>query len=218
MTRKDKIFGSLAVSLALVIGSIALPVGAQQNNGASAPANNNAAEAQPNVTVAPANDENAEASDVPASDEVMRELLLKRKKPPVIAPTRRPDVAPPKNEIPAMPAATVNIDPTVLGVAPGDELPELLPDGQIVVNRRGRLKRTPEGFQIFVFEADDDTKPERPLIMQPCKKLESMETIVQELGDRVIFTVSGQVQLYRNNNYLLPTMVKVDYERDNLSN
>ncbi|WP_145076505.1 hypothetical protein [Poriferisphaera corsica] len=199
-----------AAAIAFVLGSASLYSQAQDSENEEA-----------GVGQAPAvidTSDTGKATDVPESDEVMRELLLKRKKPPVITPSRRPDVEPNKEALPVMPAATVNIDPTVLGVAPGDELPPLLVDGTMVVNRTGRLKRTPEGFQIFVFEADDSEKPERPLIMQPCKKLESMEKIVQELGDRVIFTVSGQVQLYRNNNYLLPTMVKLDYERDNLSN
>ena len=151
------------------------------------------------------------------AEQIRRQLLLKRKKPPMIEPTRRPDIEKNLPQAPTMPAATVNIDPSVLGIAPGEKAPPLQPDGTFIVNRRGRLISSPEGLQIFIFESDGRETPERPLILQPCKKLEGMETIVQELGDKVIFTISGQVFLYRNNNYLLPTLFTVDYERDNIS-
>ena len=210
MTKRSLLIHSLTISLTLAVGSLPAIL-AQTQSPSTQPSKTTKSAATQKST-------DAAATEEPSADQVMRELLLKRKTPPVIAPTRRPNVEPKKANIPSMPAATVNIDPSVLGVAPGEDLPPLLHDGTVVVNRRGRLRRTPEGYQVFIFEADDLNKPERPLIMQPCKKLENMEEMVQELGDRVIFTVSGQVQLYRDNNYLLPTMFKVDYERNNLSN
>ncbi|WP_432799841.1 hypothetical protein [Poriferisphaera sp. WC338] len=201
------------LSLIAITLSLSLPLGAQSSATQPSDAAETPATEPTSEKAVPTQTE--QAAD--ESDQIMRQLLLKRKKPPVIEPSRRPEVDLELPETPTMPAATVNIDPSVLGIAPGEEAPPLLVDGTFIVNRRGRLIRSPEGLQIFVFESDARENPERPLILQPCKKLEGMETIVQELGDKVVFTLSGQVFLYRNNNYLLPTLFTVDYDRDNIS-
>jgi hypothetical protein len=119
-----------------------------------------------------------------------------------------------------MPPAGVESNESVLGVAPGQqkEQPELLREGEFIVNRRGHLARAKDSSRLlFVFEADKKSTPERPMILQACRTLESMEQIVQQRGESVNFIVSGQVHTYRGRNYLLPTMMKIAEGRDNLN-
>ena len=46
--------------------------------------------------------------------------------------------------------------------------------------------------------------------------LETMERTVREQGDDIPFVVTGQVFIYRGANYLLPTIVKREFDRGNL--
>ena len=73
-----------------------------------------------------------------------------------------------------------------------------------------------EGLQVFVFDADSQHAPEPPMILQPCRLLQSMEDIVQQRGDTVVFVLSGQVHVYRGANYLLPTLMRIAIDRGNL--
>jgi len=122
----------------------------------------------------------------------------------------------PEAPVVPVPPAAVEIDPAVLGVAPGDPMPQLRREGEFMVNRRGRLLRSPEGYQLFVFEADGAGSPELPMIVQPSRLLQAMEEIVAERGDAVVFVISGQVHAYRGANYILPTMMKIAIRKGNL--
>lgn len=166
------------------------------------------------------------ASDVPAdaadadaersARQVMDQLLEQRRESPAIEPTRQPRVEDQPSRVGA-PAATVDLDPAIVGTAPDGEQPDLLPEGTFIVNRRGRLMRSPDGGHVlFVFEADDEAAPEAPMILQPCRKLEDMEDYVEKHGDQTTFRLSGQVHTYRGANYLLPTMMVIDIDRGNL--
>lgn len=168
---------------------------------------------------APAADNAANESDAePAGQDVMDDLLQQRKAPPVIDPTKpaKPTATPGS---PGVPAARVNIDPAVLGVAPDQPQPELRREGEFVVSRRGRLVRSPDGLHVlFVFEADGKDSPEPPMVLQACQLLETMENLVQQRGDTVVFILSGQIHTYRGANYLMPTMMKVAVDHGNLHN
>ncbi len=165
------------------------------------------------------------AGDASARD-VMDQLLKQRREAPTIEPTRQPHVQAQPSRIGA-PAATVDLDPAVVGIAPGAgnrasagggaDHAHLLPEGTFVVNRRGRVIRTQDGAHVmFVFEADGRDTPETPMILQPCRKLQDMEDYVEKHGDQTIFRLSGQVHTYRNANYLMPTMMVIDINRGNL--
>ena len=113
----------------------------------------------------------------------------------------------------------MDIDPAVLGVAPGEDPPPLRREGEFIVNRRGRLVRSSEGGHLlFVFESDTQAAPELPMILQACQLLEAMEETVQRRGDMTVFILSGQVHAYRGANYLLPTMMKIAVDKGNLTN
>ena len=155
-----------------------------------------------------------------SSDMVIQQLMQKRREgPPMIAP------APPHTDetgieglgsSPNLPDLSLGIDPAIIGVAPGDELPPLQREGSFIVNRRGRLVHTPSGHQVFVFEADAKHSPELPMVLQPSRMLESMEDITAQRSRSTIFILSGQIHTYRGMNYLLPTMMKIAIPKGNL--
>ncbi len=166
--------------------------------------------------------EDAEAEQ--SARDVMEQLLDQRRDAPVVEPTRDPEVTHQPSRIGA-PAATVDLDPAIVGIAPtppgssggAGEQPRLLPEGTFIVNRRGRLIRSSDGAHVmFVFEADQADAPENPMILQPCRKLEDMEEYIEKHGDQTTFRLSGQVHTYRGANYLLPTMMIIDIDRGNL--
>jgi hypothetical protein len=106
----------------------------------------------------------------------------------------------------------------ILGIAPGIKLGPPRREGEFVVNRRGRLQRFSEAGPVgFTFEADSERAPESPMVIVPCKMLESMEDFNRKRGGDQVFILSGQVLTYREVNYLLPTMVKIMVEQGNLT-
>jgi hypothetical protein len=158
------------------------------------------------------------ASDEDAAEQAMSDLLGSRQDAPVIEPVAEPSIQYPGVRI-GVPAANVDIDPAVLGIAPGEDPPPLRREGEFVVNRRGRLIRSSDGGHLlFVFEADTQDAPELPMVLQACQLLEAMEDTVERHGDSAVFILSGQVHTYRGTNYLLPTMMKIAVDKGNLSN
>ena len=116
-----------------------------------------------------------------------------------------------------IPPSNVESDPRVLGTAPGLSQPKLLREGEFVVSRRGRLERSSNtGTSLFVFDADDADSPEHPMGLMPCQLLQSMESLVAERGEKIVFIISGQVFTYRGANYLLPTTMKLAVDKGNL--
>ena len=149
----------------------------------------------------------------PAAEDVMKDMLQQEQAPPLIEPTIRPG----DGRRSQAPTASVDVDHAVLGVAPGGKQPTLRREGEFIVARRGRLARAADGARmLFVFDADDKQSPEAPLILLPCQMLQSMEEIVQQRGDRVVFILSGQITTYRGANYVMPTMMKLAIDRGNL--
>jgi len=151
------------------------------------------------------------------SGEVMRQLLEQRDDERAV-PSQRDSAdedgedAEPSRPAIDMPTAEPEADESVLGPAPGQGESEgqLRREGDFIVERRGHLARAEDSNRLlFVFEADDKQSAEPPMILQPCKTLQTMERIVQQRGERVQFVLSGQVHTYRGRNYLLPTMMKI---------
>lgn len=158
----------------------------------------------------------AQGDTLPTADEVRRSLLEDLDGPPVTTPTRRDMVKDVPSSI-GVPAVDVEIDPAVLGVAPGQTPPKLRREGEFVINRRGRLIRSPRSNRpLFVFEADTSKDgQELPMILLPCRLLQDMEQTVMQHGDQVLFIVSGQIHNYRGANYLMPTTMRLAVDRGN---
>lgn len=171
----------------------------------------------------PAPDADAPAVSPPESDAAkaeaaMNDLLGSRKAAPVIEPNQQTPTMQPLPSAGA-PAASVDIDPAVLGIAPGEDPPPLRREGEFIVSRRGRLIHAAQGGHLlFVFESDAMENPELPMVLQACQLLEAMEETVQRRGDSTVFILSGQINTYRGANYLLPTMMKIAVDKGNLTN
>ena len=119
--------------------------------------------------------------------------------------------------MPDIPRGGVAADPAVLGIAPGQAQAELLSEGAFVVRRTGRLIRSGDGTEaMFVFDADGRAAPQPPMILQACQLLEEMEAIIYTQGAHLPFVISGQVQTYRGANYLLPTIMRQEFDHGNL--
>ncbi len=91
-------------------------------------------------------------------------------------------------------------------------------EGTMMVSRLGRLVR--EGSSdvwLFVFEADRSGQSDPPMAVLPCQALDRAATVIRDSGDRTQFLLSGRVFAYRGQNYILPTVLRVPYERTNLS-
>ena len=87
----------------------------------------------------------------------------------------------------------------------------LIPEGQTVVRRRGRLIRSDAGDWAFVFDRglSGEAGTDRPLIVTPTLNLQRMEAWVAKQGETATFELSGRVLAYQGRNYIVPTMYQV---------
>ncbi|RME41958.1 MAG: hypothetical protein D6788_00105 [Planctomycetota bacterium] len=82
----------------------------------------------------------------------------------------------------------------------------LLPEGTPLINRAARLTRKGNWWAL-TFEADDPDHPEPPIRVLPNRKLETMVRAWEEEPAGLVFLVSGEMTVFRGENYLLPTVV-----------
>lgn len=163
---------------------------------------------------APAATPDAPPADAPAtrSEDVMRDLDKLVEPNPLIEPSTSKPPTPT-----APPVAGTAYDPAVLGTAPGQPQPKLRREGEFIVNRKGRLIRSSDtGQSLFLFDADSENAAEPPMPLLPCQMLQNIEDLSRERGDSITFILSGQITTYRNTNFLMPTMMKLDVDRGNL--
>ncbi|UCE62280.1 MAG: hypothetical protein JSU63_11315 [Phycisphaerales bacterium] len=91
----------------------------------------------------------------------------------------------------------------------------LLPDGAPLVDRPGRI--IDEGqWWVFVFESDHPDYPEPPMKLLPNQNVEFMVRASGRGEDGLVFLVSGEVTVYRDENYLLPRVVMRRVDSGNL--
>ena len=101
--------------------------------------------------------------------------------------------------------------PPVQPVDPKAKTPLLVREGDVVINRLGRLNRDAKGSALFVYEADGTALTEPPLILLPSRKLELMEQLAKQRPDAK-FIVTGEITVYHGQGYLL--LRKVMLQRD----
>jgi hypothetical protein len=162
-------------------------------------------------TPAPAADVQQPLSPDPTIDEIVADLdraVGRRRDTRSAAPATTPDPTPtPTAAAPATPAATP-VDDALL-------------TGAVLVSRRGRLVRTPEGLLAFTPDAGADAPTagpgvtgSQPLILLPSRTLESLESLAESAGERATYTLSGQITVYNSRAYLLPTFVTTNRPTD----
>lgn len=91
-------------------------------------------------------------------------------------------------------------------------------NGSLMLNQTGRMVRTPGGSWAVQIDNDTDTLPTQTdsseqtpgvkaasqYLLLPCKTVQAMEYQAQQLGDRWVFQVSGNVYRMNSQMYLLP--------------
>jgi hypothetical protein len=156
------------------------------------------------------------ASETPSPDDVMRKLdAMIQPIDETGAPTTQPSTTQPAD---TAQEPIVNPDKKFIrGVAPDVRVQAPRREDQFILNRVGRLVVIEPGKSLFIFDADQQTAQEQPMMVVPCSKLELMENLTRDRGDQLRFIISGQILTYRDVNYLLPTIVRETEARGNLN-
>lgn len=184
--------------------STTVPTAAPESAPAPTSAPNTKPETKPEPNPAPsapaAQPTNA---DVPPGDDVasiIRDLETKRLMP------RGLDRPAPEAGAPSdapSPSASAPEAPSGAPGATGDE-------GLLVTARRGRLVRLKTGELTVTFDNGTGSAGRMPpLVVLPCRLLESMEDLVARRGDELAVTVSGRVVSGRGRAFLMPSAVTV---------
>ena len=150
-----------------------------------------------NPTTRPAASKPADPRSV-SSDQLLGQMLRQ-------PPTGQPK---PLQPIPEPPAGERLIGPPA--VKPNAPAVPTLREGTLLVDRPGRLVKTPDGSQTqFVFEADGKAMKDPPMTILPNIQLMAMENAVSGAARDLRFRVTGTVTEYRGKNYLLLMKVLV---------
>lgn len=115
--------------------------------------------------------------------------------------------APPTDPAADDPGAETRPDSGAAATAPDYRIrpAPLLPEGSFLPRRRGTLVRSGSGEWVYIFHPDERGEAERPMTLLPSATLERMEDVQSRRRDRPQFILTGQVFVYGNSNYLLPT-------------
>lgn len=113
---------------------------------------------------------------------------------------------------PLRPTAGPQTDKTsgVNAVAPGAPSLNVLREGTLIVDRVGRIQKSPNGQQLeFVFDSDGKSMQDPPIILLPNLKLMAIENELSRSDRELKFRISGSVTEYRGRNYILLDKVVV---------
>ena len=94
-------------------------------------------------------------------------------------------------------------------VAPNAPHVNLVREGTIVFDRRGRLNRIGDGQYEFNLEADGQAMKDPPMLILPCLKLAAMEVQMKTSTRELRFSITGMVTEYNGRNYVLLDKVVV---------
>ena len=112
---------------------------------------------------------------------------------------------------PVRPGLTAGSDWAAMleGEWPGALIPELLPERTFVNQLRGTVIRGPEGSRVFVPTPESpDAQPRRAMLLLPCIVLDRFNQFVMADSPRAPALLTGQVFLYGDRNYILPTLLR----------
>lgn len=91
----------------------------------------------------------------------------------------------------------------------------LIPDGSPLVQRPGRLAHEGQWWT-FVFESDHPDHPEPPMKLLPNKSVEMMVGVLKCQAGGLVFLVSGEVTVFRGENFLLSRVAVLRADSGNL--
>lgn len=86
-----------------------------------------------------------------------------------------------------------------------EDAAQRLREGELLVLRKGRLRRDVSGAWMFVFDADATGLSDPPLTLMPCLLLERIERYARQAGPTAAILISGQVSVFEGRGYLLPS-------------
>lgn len=113
-----------------------------------------------------------------------------------------PDQARPLQPISGQPSIDKTSGPHA--VAPGAPQLTLMREGNVIVDRTGRLKRSSDGTNWeLTFEADGRAMKDPPVVVLSNLKLQIMEDQLKQTSRDLKFRVTGMVTEYRGRNYIL---------------
>ncbi|MBS0195644.1 MAG: hypothetical protein JSR77_02695 [Planctomycetes bacterium] len=140
----------------------------------------------------------------PSTDDLLKEQQRRRPDIPPVEPNK------PRAPQRALPALTppnprdAGIDPSTLPAA------RFYPEGTLVTDRRGTLFVSDHGDVILV-PANTQTAPMDPLfVVLPCQRLSQMIAARAAGGPNTPFIIAGQVFVYRDRQFLLPSVFAID--------
>jgi len=93
----------------------------------------------------------------------------------------------------------------------------LVPEGTMIVARRGRLMRTAGGAWMFVFDSDASGLGDPPMTVLPCLLLERMENHAQSRGGEAAMLLSGRVLAFDGRNFIMPSVFQIPRERSQIT-
>lgn len=139
-------------------------------------------------------------------DELTLEMLKRRDPPPPVQPVL------PKVRVATPPEVGQAIDP-FLGIGAAGlgarQPPSLLPEGAFLIRRRGSIAQSATGDRIFLAHPDAAGSAERAIVLLPSPGLAQIEDDLARTGPRAVCILTGQVFIYRGQNYILPTALNV---------
>jgi len=140
-------------------------------------------------TTRPASPTTRPAGASPSVDDMFKQLLVPAR------PTPKPlDPAPnvSKTDISSSKAIAPNAPPV-----------NLVREGTVVFDRRGRLHRMGDGQYEFSFESDGQAMKDPPMLVLPSLKLMDLENAIKISSRELRFSITGMVTEYNGRNYIL---------------
>ena len=114
----------------------------------------------------------------------------------------------PRVNVMSFPFKMKNIDEDSVTINDTQGTADVFENDTTITNRVGRLiPNQSEGRIYFMFESGDGNIDQKPLIIQPCQYLELMETAIRANNHSVKYKISGRIDEFKGEFYLLPTMV-----------
>ncbi len=128
---------------------------------------------------------------------------------PVLAPAQERPASP---VVPGQPA----IRDAIPGLGGEDVLvpkARLVREGAFIIQRSGVLVKAPTGEWIVAFAPDDPSKPNSPrlppMVLVPNRALTTIEATIGNQAEGIVITVTGEVLVYHNRNYLLLSLYRL---------
>lgn len=85
-----------------------------------------------------------------------------------------------------------------------------------LTTRRARVTRLADGQLAATLDNGTEGRADAPLLLLPNQNLTVLETIAEQLGDGVTYTLTGDVYVYKGRRYLLTSMYAVNRASDNV--